>query len=229
MEIQDWAKLVDAEISHWNHVFYKYTTDSNSYLHQYVKKRLDVELPLHQNVQLLVDSIDKQEISILDVGSGPVPFLGRKSTKKIKLTAADYLAESYYQLYHQYNLYPPTIPKPIDASKLSLFFDLDYFDIVYARNSIDHTFDPIKCIQEMIKVSNRYVILEHKLNEGMIENYQGLHQWNFFIKNSKFYISDKYGNEFCVNDYISCKKISCKLTTEEEENIPDWLVINIEK
>jgi hypothetical protein len=95
MEIKDWKKQVDTEISHWNHVFYKYTTDTNSYLHQYVKKRLDMELPLHKNVQLLVDSIDKQEISILDVGSGPIPFLGRKSTKKIKLTAVDYLAENY--------------------------------------------------------------------------------------------------------------------------------------
>ena len=229
MEIQDWKKLIDTEISHWNHVFYKYTSDENSYLHQYVKKRLDMELPLHKNVQLLVDSIDKSEISILDVGSGPIPFLGRKSTKNIKLTAVDYLAENYYKLYEKYNIYPPTIPIALDASELSLHSENNLFDIVYARNSIDHTFDPIKCIQEMVKVSNKYIILEHKLNEGIVENYQGLHQWNFFIKDSKFYISNKCGNECCVNDYISTSSIKCKITIDEEENIPDWLVINIEK
>jgi SAM-dependent methyltransferase len=229
MEIQDWKKQIDTEISHWNHVFYKYTTDENSYLHQYVKKRLDMELPLHKNVQLLVDSIDKSEISILDVGSGPIPFLGRKSTKNIKLTAVDYLAENYYKLYEKYNIYPPTIPIPLDASELSLHSENNLFDIVYARNSIDHTFDPIKCIQEMVKVSNKYIILEHKLNEGIVENYQGLHQWNFFIKDSKFYISNKKGEEFCMNDYISTSSIKCKITIEEEENISDWLVINIEK
>lgn len=229
MEIQDWKKLIDTEISHWNHVFYKYTSDENSYLHQYVKKRLDMELPLHKNVQLLVDSIDKSEISILDVGSGPIPFLGRKSTKNIKLTAVDYLAENYYKLYEKYNIYPPTIPIPLDASELSLHSENNLFDIVYARNSIDHTFAPIKCIQEMVKVSNKYIILEHKLNEGIVENYQGLHQWNFFIKDSKFYISNKCGNECCVNDYISTSSIKCKITIDEEENIPDWLVINIEK
>ncbi len=227
MEIKDWKKLVNAEIDHWNHVFYKYTTDSNSYLHQYVKKRLDMELPLHKNVQLLVDSIDKQEISILDVGSGPIPFLGRKSTKNIKLTAVDYLAENYYKLYNQYNIYPPAVPIPLDASELSLHFENNLFDIVYARNSIDHTFNPIKSIQEMVNVSNKYVILEHKLNEGMIENYQGLHNWNFFVKDSKFYINNKNGEEFCMNDFLSNSIIDCQLTVEEEECIDDWLVIII--
>jgi SAM-dependent methyltransferase len=227
MEIKDWKKQVDTEISHWNHVFYKYTTDTNSYLHQYVKKRLDMELPLHKNVQLLVDSIDKQEISILDVGSGPIPFLGRKSTKKIKLTAVDYLAENYYQLYNQYNIYPPTMPIPLDASKLSLHFENIFFDIVYARNSIDHTFNPIRSIQEMVSVSNKYVILEHKINEGIVENYQGLHNWNFFVKDSKFYISNKIGEEFCMNDFLPNSIIDCQLTVEEEEHINDWLVIVI--
>lgn len=229
MTIQDWKFLVDAEISHWNHVFYKYTTDPTSYLHQYVKTRLEMELPLHKNVQLLVDSINKTDITILDVGSGPVPFLGRKSTKNIKLTAVDYLAESYYRLYNKYNFYPPTIPIALDASELSLNFQNNSFDIVYARNSIDHTYNPIKCIHEMVNVSNKYVILEHKINEGIVENYQGLHNWNFFIKDSKFYISNKQGDEICVNDSLPMSTINCQLTIEEEEKITDWLVVIIEK
>jgi hypothetical protein len=60
MTIEDWKFLVDTEISHWNNVFYKYTTDTNSYLHQYVKTRLYIELPVHRNVQLLIDSIKKK-------------------------------------------------------------------------------------------------------------------------------------------------------------------------
>ena len=112
---------------------------------------------------------------------------------------------------------------------MSNLFDENQFDIVYSRNSIDHTFNPIKCIQEMVRVSNNHVILEHKLNEGIVECYQGLHQWNFFTKNLKFYISDKYGYEYCVNDYLSTSSITCKVTTEEEESIPDWLVVNIKK
>jgi hypothetical protein len=165
----------------------------------------------------------------LDVGSGPFPFLGRTSTKNIQLTAVDYLAESYYKLYNQYNVYPPTIPIALDASELSLNFQHNSFDIVYARNSIDHTYNPIKCIQEMVNVSNKYVILEHKINEGIVENYHGLHNWNFFIKNSKFYISNKCGDEICVNDLLPTSTINCQLTIEEEEKITDWLVVIIEK
>lgn len=228
MKIDEWSKLTQEEIDHWDRVFNGYVNDLNSYYHVYTKKRLDNKLKLHTNVQHLVDDINKDEITILDVGSGPLPFLGKTSNKKLLFTPVDYLSHEYEKLYNKYNIHPPIKPIRGDASELSKLFSENQFDIVYARNSIDHTFDPIKCIQQMVYVCNNHVILEHKLNEGVVENYQGLHQWNFFTKNSLFYISDKFGHEYCVNDYISAS-ITCKVTIEEEESIPDWLAITIKK
>jgi hypothetical protein len=102
------------------------------------------------------------------------------------------------------------------------------FDIVYARNSIDHTFDPIKCIYNMIFVSKKYIVLEHKINEGEIESYQGLHQWNFNTKNNKFYITDKDGYEMCINEIFNSVKITTSIVEEEEEKIKNWLLVIIE-
>lgn len=227
MTQNDWLKLTKEEIIHWNNVFYQHKTDPNSYFHKYVNKRLDPKLPIQPTVGRVLESIEDDEISILDVGSGPLPFLGRfHPNKNFNLTAVDFLAEEYKLLYQQYQIFPPTIPIKSDASDLKNIFK-NKFNIVYARNSIDHTHNPIKCIQEMVEISNRYVILEHKKNEGQVENYKGLHQWNFFKKNSLFYISDKNGKEMCVNDYFPHCLISCDLTVEDEENIPDWLVVKI--
>lgn len=227
MKIENWLEWSIDEINHWDRVFNGYVNDINCYYYTYTKRRLDDKVKLHKNVQNLIDIIDKEEISILDVGSGPMPFLGKNSNKKLLFTAIDYLSHEYEKLYNKYNVHPSLKPIKCDASELNKMFNENQFDIVYARNSIDHTFDPIKCIQEMVKVSNKYIILEHKLNEGIVENYQGLHQWNFFIKDSKFYISNKKGEEFCVNDFLPNSKIECQLTVEEEEHINDWLVIII--
>lgn len=229
MKIEEWSKLTQEEINHWDRVFNGYVNHINSYYHVYTKRRLNDKLRLHTNVQHLVDDINKEQITILDVGSGPLPFLGKVSDKTLLFTSVDYLSCEYDKLYNKYDIHPSVKPIRCDASELSNLFNENQFDIVYARNSIDHAFNPIKCIQEMVHVSNSHVILEHKLNEGIVENYQGLHQWNFFTKDSKFYISDKHGCEYCVNDYLSVSSIVCKVTIEEEEGIPDWLVINIKK
>jgi ubiquinone/menaquinone biosynthesis C-methylase UbiE len=229
MRIEEWSKWTQCEINHWDRVFDGYVNDITSYYHVYTKRRLDDKLKLHTNVQNLVDDIDKDQITILDVGSGPLPFLGKVSNKKLLFTAVDYLSHEYDKLYNKYNVHPSVKPIQCDALELTNIFSKNQFDIVYARNSIDHTFNPIKCIQQMVHVCNKHLILEHKLNEGIVENYQGLHQWNFFTKDSKFYISDKYGIEYCVNDYLSVYSISCQIVIEEEENISDWLVINIKK
>ena len=48
---------------------------------------------------------------------------------------------------------------------------------------MDHSYDPIKCIDEMINVTkkNRYVIVEMNERAGSLERWHGLHQWDFFV------------------------------------------------
>jgi hypothetical protein len=85
MKIEEWSKLTQEEINHWDRVFNGYVNDINSYYHVYTKRRLNDKLRLHTNVQHLVDDINKEQITILDVGSGPLPFLGKVSDKTINM------------------------------------------------------------------------------------------------------------------------------------------------
>ena len=228
MSIEDWKKNTNKEIEHWDMVLSGFKNNPDSYFHEYVKKRINYELPIQKNISELFKNINSDPISILDVGSGPLPFLGRKSNKRVSVSAIDILANEYYKLYEKYQVYPPNAPISIDAINIESHYVKNAFDIVYVRNSIDHTHDPIRCIKNMIYVSKKYVMLEHKINEGEIEAYQGLHQWNFNTKNNKFYITDKQKNENCINDIFNTVKINCYITEEEEEKIKDWLIIIIE-
>jgi hypothetical protein len=228
VNIEDWKKNTNKEIEHWDIVLREYKQNPDSYFFKYVEKRLSYESPLQKTITTLFTNIKNDPISILDVGSGPLPFLGRKTNRKISLTAIDTLALEYYKLYDKYQVFPPLAPVAIDATNLSSHYVKNAFDIVYARNSIDHTFDPIKCIYNMIFVSKKYIVLEHKINEGEIESYQGLHQWNFNTKNNKFYITDKDGYEMCINEIFNSVKITTSIVEEEEEKIKNWLLVIIE-
>jgi len=55
----------------------------------------------------------------------------------------------------------------LEAENLTDTFCPDTFDLVYARNCIDHTYNPERAILQMISVvkRNRYVLMEHKPND----------------------------------------------------------------
>ena len=47
MKIEEWSKLTQEEINHWDRVFNGYVNDINSYYHVYTKRRLNDKLRLH--------------------------------------------------------------------------------------------------------------------------------------------------------------------------------------
>lgn len=118
---------------------------------------------------------------VLDVGSGPATVLGGfLNGESIDITAVDPLANKYMDLYAKHGITP--LIKPIYGEAENLRKTVDgNFDFVYSRNALDHSYDPMKSIQEMIDVctSGGVVFFENVINEGYNENYKGLHQWNF--------------------------------------------------
>ena len=55
------------------------------------------------------------------------------------------------------------------------------FDVAYALNTLDHSYEPIRAIQQMVAVvrPGGIVLLQHQPNEAEHASYTGLHQWNF--------------------------------------------------
>jgi SAM-dependent methyltransferase len=122
------------------------------------------------------------EISILDVGAGPLTALGyRYPGKKLTIVAVDPLADEYDRLLHDIGLEPPVRTVQVTGEELLARFGPGRFDIAYAVNSLDHSAEPLTIISDMVGVvrPGGVVLLRHKRNEGESARYAGMHQWNF--------------------------------------------------
>jgi len=123
-----------------------------------------------------------QEISILDVGAGPLTWLGyRYPGKTLTIVPVDPLADEYEALLRDAGLDPPIRTIRVAGEALLEHFGSRKFDVAYATNSLDHSADPFRIISNMVAVvrAGGAVILRHKRNEGESARYGGLHQWNF--------------------------------------------------
>jgi SAM-dependent methyltransferase len=124
------------------------------------------------------------DISIIDVGAGPVTSLGyRYPDKTLTIVPVDPLADEYERLLSEAGLDPPIRTSSVAGEELLEHFGPRRFDIAYAVNSLDHSADPFTIISNMVAVvrAGGVVLLRHKRNEGESARYGGLHQWNFDV------------------------------------------------
>ncbi|HET7892216.1 MAG TPA: methyltransferase domain-containing protein, partial [Candidatus Sulfotelmatobacter sp.] len=65
-----------------------------------------------------------------------------------------------------------------------------FFDLVHARNCIDHSKDPLQAIREMVRAVKPgcCVYLNHWISEGRRNKYSGPHQWNLFHHDGRFLV-----------------------------------------
>jgi len=138
---------------------------------------------------LLDEYIDLPETKILDVGSGPFVSCGILTHKtKLQIHAVDALAFIYQILKANNHITTGMTPDFALVERLDIKYDKDVFDIVHMKNALDHSFNPIIGILQMLNVCKigGKVILKHARNEAENESYAGLHQWNLCIENSSF-------------------------------------------
>jgi len=114
-------------------------------------------------------------VRIVDVGAGPLTTLGSDHpSKSIEIVAVDPLAERYDELLAAARIEPPVRTQPCHGEKLLERFGPDSFDLAHARNSLDHSYDPIAVVDNMLAVvrPGGFVILHHWANEGERESYK---------------------------------------------------------
>lgn len=121
-----------------------------------------------------------------DVGSGPFSNCGFVSGKvKLNMVAIDPLAEVYKLLKEKNNLDNDVLLQTGFVEALDSQYPENSFDMVHMSNSLDHSFDVIMGIYQLLyicKIGGK-VILRHAENEAENEGYQGFHQWNLSLKN----------------------------------------------
>ncbi len=131
-----------------------------------------------------LDRNPAEEISILDVGAGPLTILGyRYPGKTLTIVPVDPLADEYDRLLRDAAIDPPIHTIRVAGEELLEHFGSGTFDIACATNSLDHSADPFAIISNMVSVvrTGGIVLLRHKRNEGESARYEGLHQWNFDV------------------------------------------------
>ena len=153
-------------------------------------RRLDPDTPLQGYVTSLLEP-GAQRLRLLDVGAGPLTILGKKwGNRAIEITAVDPLAAEYDRLLAKHGVTPVVRTRAAFAEHLLDVFAPNSFDLAHASNCLDHSVDAVAAIRQMFHVVKPgcYLVLKHAVNEGRNEDYQGLHQWDFWNADGDFMV-----------------------------------------
>jgi SAM-dependent methyltransferase len=142
--------------------------------------------------------------------------------RDVQITATDPLAEHYNTLLKRLGIIPRVPVTFAHGEKLLEKFPANHFDLAYASNSLDHSYDPLKAIEQMLAVTKPggWVYLWHFPNAGKHECYNGLHQWNFDIVKGDFIVSDGKVVYSLASYFGSAIQLRC-----ERQRISDYDVV----
>jgi SAM-dependent methyltransferase len=191
-----WQENLSEEISFWKQYLDNHTA------HQERIEMVDKFFPF----SYLINSSSPSTLKVLDVGSGPLTTIGTLMPDfVIELTSCDPLADKYNDMLRKVGLSERANIKKVAGEDLTQVFKKNTFDFVHSANALDHSYNPLSCIQNMLEVCKPqgYVIIITVENEGERENYQGLHQWNFSLEQDELilYTKNKEDN-FIINNEL---------------------------
>jgi len=220
-----WKARIRTEIKFWDDWI---RTKGLKWTDEYIR-RLDPDLPLQPRPAALLPP--EMKIRILDVGAGPLTYLGKiHDEKHFTITAVDPLADEYDRILDKYRIQPLVRTQKLAAEDIMKRFSSNTYGLVFARNCIDHSYNPERAILQMIDVvkTGSYVLLEHRPNEAENRDYSGLHQWNFSLSvDNDFLVSSKFESVNMTKKYAELCTISSETVIEGRDN--EWLIVRIRK
>src|SRR5690554_5179627 len=167
-----------------------------------LERLFDPKMPLQPELSRLLQKNAGTLYKVLDVGAGPISKVGKVvAGHSIDLTPIDPLAEDYQEILAELGMRPPVPTKKGYGERLTEQFSENSFDLIHARNSIDHCLDPIAVIRNCVRVLKPgcSFYLNHYRNEGIAAGYYGLHQWNFDLRDGQFVVSDRFGKVISID------------------------------
>lgn len=179
------------EIRFWNHWL---ATRGRQYSPDEFHFRVDPASHLQDYIVALLPAHAASPARILDVGAGPLSWLGTQwPGHSVELIAVDPLAPVYDILLGWHGITPPVRTRFASAERLSKLFPHGYFDLVHARNSLDHGIDPLAALREMLAVlkPGRQMFLQHASHEASNQQYKGLHKWNFYLQDGDLMLGSR--------------------------------------
>ncbi|MEM9035771.1 MAG: glycosyltransferase [Actinomycetota bacterium] len=148
--------------------------------------RLD---PALEVVPLIADAVNPAtcepgRVSLLDVGSGPAPIVGRRcGDRVVDVTSLDPLAVEYGLLIEAAGIVPTIPVRPGQVETLLDDIGDERFDVVWMCNALDHSADAVGGVRNLVEAAKPggAIILSHVENEGEHASYEGLHHWNITL------------------------------------------------
>ena len=183
-QLLTWIGGLDHETDFWDQWF----RSKGSQWPEEFRLRLEPSRAAPDYIARAVALSERTPVALLDVGSGPLTQLGSfRWDRPVQVRAVDPLARTYARLIRREGLTPPVWPETGFAEDLSAFLPAESFDIVHCCNALDHSFDPLRGIWEMLRVLRvgGTAVLLHTVNEAVNADYVGLHQWNFDLQDGR--------------------------------------------
>jgi SAM-dependent methyltransferase len=217
-----WRHGLPSEVAFWEQYIGSHGKSMGDNLDEHY---LNPEVRLQEMAARLL-SPGQGPYQILDVGAGPFTFLGKKHPDfQFTIVAVDPLADFYNSLLKKYSVKPLVTTERLEAERLTTRFPRDTFHLVFARNCIDHSYDPEAALREMLAVTRpgHHVLLHHHPNEAIREKYYGLHQWNLCEKDGDFIIRSRWTSRNITRRFRSLCSIECSYDDQ------GWLVTRMRK
>jgi SAM-dependent methyltransferase len=190
---EEWQAALPAELQFWEKAL---TDPDRHWLRVEYEERTNRALEFQDRFKALINAPPGAVVRVLDVGAGPLTRLGKIwPDRTLQLFPIDPLAREYKQLFQRLKFQPPVWTEIGEGERLLEKFAKNYFDLAYASNSLDHSRDPLRAIEQMFSVvkPHCYVYLWHFAHVGVTENYSNLHQWNFDLEHGDMILSDGRG------------------------------------
>lgn len=177
-----WESGVDRELAWW-WGYLETGGYADPVLQNEFRFRFDPEAPLQEHVaRLLPPRVPAPEVRILDCAAGPATTLGKTLLgKRVALAAVDALADHYAAMLDELDLVAPIPSRQGEVEHLDDQFAADQFHLVYMRYALDHCYDPVGALRQMVHVARPggIVMVEHYRKQTPAE-YQGLCHWSLY-------------------------------------------------
>lgn len=168
--ITAWSRGIPHELAFWDDLI----RSRGSRWPEDWRARIDPLSPLDPFVAGQARALAQPAIRILDVGAGPLTCLGyRLPGVALEIVPTDPLAAAYAVLFARHGVTPPLPTRFAFAEDLLLSLPAEGFDLVHCRNALDHSYDPLRGIEQMLattRIGGR-VLLRHASDEAEREAY----------------------------------------------------------
>lgn len=199
----DWEHGIQSEINFWRTVFSGTHPPFEPYRNDMLA-RANPEAPVDPWIAALV-SPARPGIRILDVAAGPISCVGWKlNGERVELTPIDALASHYKTILDEFQITPPVHTQECDGENIGKMFEPESFDVTHIRNALDHCYDPLMVLRNMLAVTKHggWVLVHGYVDEAVREGYDGLHQWNLCVDEGDLAIW-RPGEKFMVGHEFS--------------------------